>query len=199
MEAVQSNLLVALGIPQGLLSPATGRELRGFVRRGGDFVELSPDAYVLWVRALAPQTTSSLAQWYKGRLDAETVLRNMEDARLVLRVNWRNDGNVVIPNVRLLPLGMNWASNPDNPGTVIIASPDGVPRLFLNPIPFSIWSLCDGQTGLPEVCSIVSKEHNLPRKIVEENAIGTLLAVMANRLAYIDVETRIEMRESVIQ
>lgn len=185
----QPDLFVALGIPQGLLYSASNHDFRGFVRRGGDFVELTPETYTLWVRMLSPQTIDDLRKWWGSEkpVSIETVLRNMGKTDMLLKIRRVDSASAeILSKIRLLPIGMGWISNGENVDSIEIASPEGLPQLRLDPISFAIWSLCDGLWDLLKVCSYVSEKYGLELQKILDRAIDAVLALMSKRLAYID-------------
>jgi hypothetical protein len=187
----EEGVLVAIGIPKGLIVPAPGITLEptAWVHAGGAQRPLSPDEYGVWTLALLPRRRGDLVALAEdiNVNDAETIVSEMIDAGLLMRI-LPTDGAAELGGVRAVPLAIGAGNDPSRPDVWRVFDPTREMTLELDGVSFGIWSEFDGANTLASACQAVVKTFTAIEKedVVWSRVPQLLVSLMAVRYIFLD-------------
>jgi hypothetical protein len=185
------GLLVAVGVPKGVIVPAPGiiLEPTAWVHAGGAQRPLSPDEYGVWTLALAPRRQADLLQ-LAAEIDiegAETIVPAMLDAGLLMRV-LPTDGANEMGDVRMIPVAIGAGNDPSRPEVWRVYDPAREMTLELDAVSFGIWGELDGANTLASACQTVIETFTAieDKSIVWSRVPELVVLLMTARYAFLD-------------
>lgn len=191
-----SGLLLAVGLPLGIMVPATDsdEETTGWVRADGRGWPLLPSAYEAWLLAMKPQTDDDLSGLIQAfditdpEYKVDELVSGLEAAGLLLRVLPRTDGRT-LANVRVIPLAIGAGNSTRQPDVFEITNVDANTTVGLDGVSYAIWSHLDGTATIGTASRAAAQE--LGSVVADENEVFArvpqmLVALMGARYVFID-------------
>jgi hypothetical protein len=185
------GVLVAVGVPKGLIVPPEGVALEptAWVHAGGAQRPLSPDEYGVWTLALVPRLRADLLRLAaEARIEGvEPIVAAMQDAGLLIRI-CPADGAAELGKVRLIPLAIGAGNDPSRRDVWRVHDPARELTLELDGVSFGIWSELDGVKTLASICPAVAETFTAVEGegVVWSHVPTLIVASMAARYAFLD-------------
>lgn len=186
----RSPMLAAVGIPLGELHVNDPDALGGsVVMSRTDLIELTADAYKVWIGGLAPRTRSELCVWGESRQvqQSEELVDELLSIGLLVQLPGPTDPTAGWPNdYRLLPQGVGIGNTADDRGRYSIGDRLGAPVLEVDARIYHVWALSANTASLAEAVDLVSSMMAVATRDLMPIVYGALPYLLAQRSAYLD-------------
>jgi hypothetical protein len=158
------------------------------VRVGEDYLDLTPDEYLAWLRSMG---ADDRAEWLKaateaGFADPGVVVDRLCERGLVVVFDDETDIRDVFSRYRLIAQGYGLGADGSEPGSFTVASLDGSPRMRLDLVMYSVWS-ASWLGSLWDACEAMAEESGRPVDVVARAVAHNLSLVVGCRAGLVDV------------